>query len=291
MNARLYDPMVSRFLSPDPYVQMPDNTQNFNRYSYCLNNPLKYIDESGEFIFIDDFLIGMLRGWEEGKNVIESGWNQVVNCAKIWGGLFALDNNKDFVGKTWEFISRFTWQLPQTFCGITWSHCVNSFWTILDIDYLYGTTVIRSTIGNTTRTVTLGNYIVGSPNLKADPHNKTFQHEYGHYIQSQNMGLLYLLAIGIPSIMSASENPERHKYQPFERDANYLAFKYFNKNVNGFYQTLDEYKSIKYKRQSQGWNFETYPLLPTGQYIDYYKISDHYKVVDSLPTFYVYLHF
>ncbi len=291
MNARLYNPMVSRFLSPDPYVQMPDNTQNFNRYSYCLNNPLKYIDENGEFIFIDDFLIGMLRGWEEGKNVIESGWNQVVNCAKIWGGLFALDNNKDFVGKTWEFISRFTWQLPQTFCGITWSHCVNSFWTILDIDYLYGTTVIRSTIGNTTRTVTLGNYIVGSPNLKADPHNKTFQHEYGHYIQSQNMGLLYLLAIGIPSITSASENPERHKYQPFERDANYLAFKYFNKNVNGFYQTLDEYKSIKYTRQSQGWNFETYPLLPTGQYIDYYKISDHYKVMDSLPTFYVYLHF
>ena len=27
MNARLYDPITSRFLSPDPYVQMPDNTQ------------------------------------------------------------------------------------------------------------------------------------------------------------------------------------------------------------------------------------------------------------------------
>ena len=28
---------------------MPDFTQSFNRYSYALNNPLKYVDENGEF--------------------------------------------------------------------------------------------------------------------------------------------------------------------------------------------------------------------------------------------------
>ena len=49
MNARLYDPVVRRFLNPDPYIQMPDNTQNYNRYAYCLNNPLMYTDRSGEF--------------------------------------------------------------------------------------------------------------------------------------------------------------------------------------------------------------------------------------------------
>lgn len=48
MNGRLYDPVLGRFFSPDNYVQMPDNSQNFNRYSYCLNNPLKYTDPSGE---------------------------------------------------------------------------------------------------------------------------------------------------------------------------------------------------------------------------------------------------
>ncbi|NLI23527.1 MAG: hypothetical protein GX419_02315 [Bacteroidales bacterium] len=52
MNGRLYDPLVARFLSPDNYVQAPDFTQNFNRYTYCLNNPLVYVDPSGEFIFI-----------------------------------------------------------------------------------------------------------------------------------------------------------------------------------------------------------------------------------------------
>jgi len=47
MNGRVYDPFLARFLSPDPFVQAPDYSQNFNRYSYCLNNPLKYVDPSG----------------------------------------------------------------------------------------------------------------------------------------------------------------------------------------------------------------------------------------------------
>ena len=49
MNGRMYDPLLARFLSPDPFVQMPDFSQNFNRYTYCLNNPLIYTDPDGEF--------------------------------------------------------------------------------------------------------------------------------------------------------------------------------------------------------------------------------------------------
>ena len=56
MNGRLYDPVLGRFFSPDNYVQMPDNSQNFNRYSYCLNNPLKYTDPSGDVFVLDDFI-------------------------------------------------------------------------------------------------------------------------------------------------------------------------------------------------------------------------------------------
>lgn len=49
MNARLYDPLLGRFLSPDPYVQAPEHSQSFNRYSYCMNNPLCFVDKDGEF--------------------------------------------------------------------------------------------------------------------------------------------------------------------------------------------------------------------------------------------------
>lgn len=48
MNGRLYDPKLHRFLQPDNNIQDPYNTQNYNRYGYVLNNPLKYTDPSGE---------------------------------------------------------------------------------------------------------------------------------------------------------------------------------------------------------------------------------------------------
>ena len=48
MNARIYDPLLGRFLSPDPEVTDTERMQNFNRYSYVLNNPLAYTDPSGE---------------------------------------------------------------------------------------------------------------------------------------------------------------------------------------------------------------------------------------------------
>ena len=50
MNARLYSPLLGRFLSPDPLVQFGDYSQNFNRYAYCLNNPFGGVDISGKSI-------------------------------------------------------------------------------------------------------------------------------------------------------------------------------------------------------------------------------------------------
>ena len=49
MNGRVYDPQIGRFLSADPYIQSPYNTQSYNRYSYTINNPLKYTDPDGNF--------------------------------------------------------------------------------------------------------------------------------------------------------------------------------------------------------------------------------------------------
>lgn len=51
MNGRVYDPLLAQFLSPDPYIQSPDNWLNYNRYGYCLNNPMLYTDPSGEFFW------------------------------------------------------------------------------------------------------------------------------------------------------------------------------------------------------------------------------------------------
>ena len=47
MNGRLYDPLLGRFLSPDPIVANPADGQQWNLYSYAGNSPLSYVDPSG----------------------------------------------------------------------------------------------------------------------------------------------------------------------------------------------------------------------------------------------------
>ncbi|KYF48056.1 hypothetical protein BE08_29955 [Sorangium cellulosum] len=47
MRGRMYDPVIGRFLTPDPLVANPLSGQSFNPYTYVLNNPLAYVDPSG----------------------------------------------------------------------------------------------------------------------------------------------------------------------------------------------------------------------------------------------------
>jgi RHS repeat-associated protein len=45
--ARYYDPALMRFISADPLGVHQTDPQTLNRYSYALNNPLRYIDPTG----------------------------------------------------------------------------------------------------------------------------------------------------------------------------------------------------------------------------------------------------
>lgn len=47
MNGRVYDPDLGRFVSADPLIQAPFESQSLNRYSYVMNNPLSMTDPSG----------------------------------------------------------------------------------------------------------------------------------------------------------------------------------------------------------------------------------------------------
>jgi RHS repeat-associated protein len=47
MNGRVYDPLIGRFISADPFIQAPLMSQSLNRYSYVMNNPLSITDPSG----------------------------------------------------------------------------------------------------------------------------------------------------------------------------------------------------------------------------------------------------
>lgn len=57
--ARYYNPELTRFTQPDTITQNVYNPQNLNRYAYVLNNPVKYVDPTGNcffpFLFSSDF--------------------------------------------------------------------------------------------------------------------------------------------------------------------------------------------------------------------------------------------
>ena len=94
MNGRMYDPVLGRFLSPDNYVQMPTSAQSFNRYSYCLNNPLKYTDPSGELFGIDDAVFAfalynmassMMMAAYNDQGVLKAGGLSLLSSAASYG--------------------------------------------------------------------------------------------------------------------------------------------------------------------------------------------------------------
>ncbi|MEW6085135.1 MAG: RHS repeat-associated core domain-containing protein [Chloroflexota bacterium] len=45
--ARFYSPKLGRFLSADSIVPNPFNPQDYNRFAYVRNNPVRYVDSSG----------------------------------------------------------------------------------------------------------------------------------------------------------------------------------------------------------------------------------------------------
>jgi RHS repeat-associated protein len=73
-NARIYDPSLGLFLSADPNIQTPNNSQSYNRYNYTFNNPLAFTDPTG-YIGIpqtDSLLLNSTSGGAGG--VMQPGW-------------------------------------------------------------------------------------------------------------------------------------------------------------------------------------------------------------------------
>ena len=81
MNGRVYDPELARFVSADPSLQFAASTQNYDRFAYVGNNPLKFTDPSGFGWFskawkglTDAFIAPFKEAWR----FIEKNWRTIV---------------------------------------------------------------------------------------------------------------------------------------------------------------------------------------------------------------------
>ncbi len=275
MNGRLYDPLVGQFLSPDNYIQAPGFTQSYNRYGYCLNNPLKYNDPSGNtwwshfknwinekdpifraFIVIPTFLsvfptelstLDIATNGATSINFIRAGFDEagqaIKNSVEIDVQLF--DPGTEKAGWGSDLLSRFLLEGVNTFIGYEVSKFTNTFGNVNDVQFYRGVTVLQT--ASEWGAITFGNYIIGDKNIEASRYNPLFQHEFGHYLRSKKLGSLYLIEYGIPSLIDARNNSyEEHNYFWTELDANKMAFNYFNEEYPGF----------------TGWVYQENPLFP-----------------------------
>jgi len=224
MNGRLYDPCIGRFLSPDNYVQQPTNSQNFNRYSYCLNNPLKYTDPSGEWFlgsllsFHTDMIINVFT---HGFAFKRYDFKRTKNAWKIDMGMFK--------GSFSLILNKWTWNIVNSSWGNSIAHSLNLIGLVDNVSDMDGMVAVGGLFKGE-KAFTLGHYSFGPNNYTATWKDHLFVHEYGHYMQSQIIGSSYLLTIGVPSLLSAMKKDGRdHRSRWFEVDASRRGAKHFDK--------------------------------------------------------------
>ena len=86
-NARYYDAEIGRFISPDSLIPDPMNPQAFNRYSYVINNPLKYTDPTGHQYWEDYYYESLCEAEgidpDAGVALFMGGGSEVVGTVEI----------------------------------------------------------------------------------------------------------------------------------------------------------------------------------------------------------------
>ena len=95
MNGRIYDPQIGRFMSADPFVQDPTNSQSLNRYTYVGNNPLSCTDPSGYFLkkifkAVTSFFKSVFNAIKSLLSNPRALLSLAVGAALMWGVLPAL---------------------------------------------------------------------------------------------------------------------------------------------------------------------------------------------------------
>ena len=247
MNGRMYDPNLGRFLSPDNYIQSPGNPQNYNRYSYCLNNPLKYTDPDGEKI---SWLWGVaaamgfipLESMVALATVITADATTASICAAIGGddidGISkrvynsvkistAMLQSDELDGNEFDqFVKSFFRSgqcLPISVVGYAYSSILN-YLSRADVDPFYGATILKTDSKLLMGAgATLGHYInldksvyeqeVKDFNSKITP---LLVHEYGHFMQARGWGGTSALSGSVYSLFQSALQSQ--KYQLYKVD-------------------------------------------------------------------------
>jgi len=285
MNGRLYDPLLGRFLSPDNYVQELFNTQNLNRYSYCLNNPVKYTDPDGNF-----HLPSFLKFWKAAAvisilaNPIKHGFNFSEWDMHMFNRAVKITAST-IQGSTLQVVNKWTWNKHLTWWGHDIAQLLNMTGLVNDVTHLDGVAALSVT--GMSGAFTYGHFIYGPKKFKADWRDHLFVHEYGHYVQAQRMGLLYIPVVAYPSVINYALDKihflgdTHHRLRWYEVHASRLGAKHFDRHygrgADGYQYKNPQFFDIE---SFQSHNSSPYINPRTENlYNDFHPIGGHRKTL------------
>ena len=156
--------------------------------------------------------------------------------AQITRGLFLADSKRTVLGRVWQVLSRFTWELPQTLVGWLFTLFRALAGRVNRVDTLGGITFASGKARSFGGGVSLGSFIdlwlwreMGGDGDGFVVGNQLCMHEFGHTADSQRFGWAYLPLIGLPSLLSAMGKGNHNVFWT-ETRANRHAKRYFSKH-------------------------------------------------------------
>lgn len=191
--ARYHDPGLRRFISADTIVPDPNNPQSLNRYSYCLNNPLKYVDPTGHFVSQDDVISYSANNWNN-PNAPLTIKGRAIGFVRAAASVLSPGGATQFVGQLASLLPppalpakpmqlemrQITVPVDVTTHMVAHTHTVEIAWqgevsqNTLDLDVYYSSTSHNRGIANTS----LGGHLRASPRLELGDERQKFDFDY-----------------------------------------------------------------------------------------------------------------
>jgi RHS repeat-associated protein len=237
--ARFYDPVLGRFLSPDTLLQNVYDPQALNRYTYCRNNPVVLVDESGHLFGLFSFAKALIKSVLDftGMLFFHGGLDLTSGSAMqhAWDGygrsfrdtwkemdpfLRGSEMNNELMMDAGFFLHIPGWESLQASLGYMYGQAMNVAGYVDEVRFYRGAVLvnIHNQSDNDASGMTLGPYIaLHSRDLKLSAYqsrngsqHQLLKHEHGHTVQSRFLGPLYMGVVAIPSLASQVFDPNGH---------------------------------------------------------------------------------
>ncbi|MGI6392822.1 MAG: DNRLRE domain-containing protein [Candidatus Izemoplasmatales bacterium] len=182
LNSRYYDPAIGRFISSDGLLGQAGNILSTNMYAYCTNNPVMYLDPSGECATIVIAVIAILLFTPVGGTIAQIATSAVSYVAMaVWAlGDLAFNGGSG----AWADMNGIGWNPFNTDESAVFASSYFSFYKCQPVF------MKESGRSGSFYFISLNRYALFD----------TLRHERGHGYQSMMMGIAtYAITVGLPS--------------------------------------------------------------------------------------------